>query len=442
MGVATTYKVPLLRFFSVTRYTLHVFRRAFISLLPLVLASCALPTLRFPKPAADRPSPVETRDTTAPQAPPAATPAVPATPALPLRIHQVALLLPLSSSHARAANAVRDGFLAMQRAAPEADKPIVKVYDTGADDGLREVYETAQREGAEFIVGPLGRRAADKLVQSGALTTPTLLLGTPLTPPAQPNVFQFALDPEQDARQAAEHLYFRGHRIVATLTPASETGRRVAEAFRRHFEEIGGMVPASAAYNENTGDHAQAIKSLLDLTGSEHRKARLAAALRVPIEFTPRRRRDLDALFLHAGPAQARLLRPQLGYYQALDLPVYGTPQVYTGRPDPIADGDLEGLHFGDMPWLLAQNARIQAARDGIQGNWPYRHSEFDRLYALGMDAYSLPASLPRLRAEPAAWLDGMTAELGLDANGVITRRLTWARFDRGRPVLQDVPKL
>jgi outer membrane PBP1 activator LpoA protein len=54
------------------------------------------------------------------------------------------------------------------------------------------------------------------------------------------------------------------------------------------------------------------------------------------------------------------------------------------------------------------------------------------------MDAYSLPASLSRLRAEPAAWLDGMTAELGLDANGVVTRRLVWARFDRGRPVLQD----
>jgi hypothetical protein len=360
---------------------------------------------------------------------------------LPARFRQIALLLPLSSPHARAAAAVRDGFLAMQRATPEAGRSAVRVYDTGADDRLREVYETAKNEGADFVVGPLGRNAAEKLVQSGPLTLPTLLLGTPLTPPAQPNVFQFALDPEQDARQAAERMYFRGHRIVATLTPASETGRRVADAFRRHFEEIGGVVAASAAYNERDSDHAQSIKSLLDLGASEQRKTRLAAALRVPVEFVPRRRQDLDALFLHAGPAQARLIRPQLGYHQALDLPVYGTPQVFTGRPDPIADGDLEGLRFGDMPWLLAQNARIQAARDTVQGAWPYRYTDLDRLYALGMDAYSLPASLSRLRAEPAAWLDGVTAELGLGAAGVVTRRLTWARFDRGRPVLDDAPR-
>lgn len=412
-------------------------RRVFICLSALVLAGCALPTLRAPKPIpppTERPLPqAETR--AAPAAPPAA-------PALPVRFRQIALLLPLSSPHARAAAAVRDGFLAMQRALPEVDKPAVRVYDTGADERLREVYETAQREGADFIVGPLGRQAADRLVQSGPLATPTLLLGTPLKPPGQPHVFQFALDPEQDARQAAEHMYFRGHRIVATLTPASETGRRVAESFQRHFEDIGGVVAASAAYNETSSDHAQPIKSLLDLGASEHRKARLSSLLRQPLEFTPRRRQDLDALFLHAAPAQARLIRPQLGYHQALDLPVYGTPQAYSGRPDPIADGDLEGLRFGDMPWLLAQNARIQAAREAIQGNWPYRYTELDRLYALGMDAYSLPVSLSRLRAEPAAWLDGMTAELGLDASGVVTRRLTWARFDRGRPVLEDAPRL
>ena len=34
-------------------------------------------------------------------------------------------------------------------------------------------------------------------------------------------------------------------------------------------------------------------------------------------------------------------------------MPLYGTSYVYSGKPEPAVDADLDGLVFGDMKWML-----------------------------------------------------------------------------------------
>ena len=60
------------------------------------------------------------------------------------RIDHIALLLPLTSRHSRAAQAVRDGFVAMDKANRDPFKPQIRVYDVGADpDQVVDFYKQA-----------------------------------------------------------------------------------------------------------------------------------------------------------------------------------------------------------------------------------------------------------------------------------------------------------
>jgi hypothetical protein len=354
------------------------------------------------------------------------------------RIERVALLLPLSSNYAAAAQAVRDGFLAMDAANPGPDKPKVKVYDTGADPArASEVYQLAVQDGAQLVVGPLGREAADAIVKGTPLNVPTLLLShTDLEPsgPGARGLFQFGLPPEQEARQAAERAWLDGHRHAALLYPQSAWGERMQGAFATHWQRLGGLVLAAVPYNEPDADHSEAIKKLLNIAQSEERKELLASALKQKIHFDPRPRQDVDMIFLAADARRARLVKPQLSFYRASRVPVYATSHVYTGRPDSRHDLDLDGVLFADMPWMLVNEGRLAELRQRLQGNWPHAHSDLDRLYALGVDSYAILPHLNRISSEPGARFNGVTSALSLERGGRLQRQLTWAQFSKGVP--------
>ncbi len=92
---------------------------------------------------------------------------------------------------------------------------------------------------------------------------------------------------------------------------------------------------------------------MLGLDKSIARYRLLEAQSGVDLKFTPRRNEDRDFLFLAANHDQARLVVPQLRFFQAHDLPLYATSYVYSGKPEPAVDADLDGLVFGDMKWML-----------------------------------------------------------------------------------------
>jgi len=354
---------------------------------------------------------------------------------------RIALLLPLASQFGQAAQAVHDGFLAVHQNNSDPAKPEVQVYDVGAEPGLSVVYyNLAVKDGADFVVGPLGRNAVNALAASGAISRPTILLGTiDSNQPVDATVYQFDLAPEQEAEQAAQRAYLDGHRIAAILYPGTSWGERLQKAFTARWESLGGIVAEQQAYAEDATDFSHPIKQVLNVYESEARKADVARLTGLKLEFEPRRRQDIDCIFLAAQVRAARLIKPQINFYRGFDIPVYSTSHVFTGKVDPVNDADLNGIYFGDMPWLLNEYGRIPAMKERIQKDWPGRQTALDRLYALGADAYSLVFRLPWLRAGSDARLSGATASLSLDHGNRITRNLTWARFEKGRPVIKDV---
>ncbi len=356
-------------------------------------------------------------------------------------IIKVALLLPLASRFGAAAQAVHDGFTAMRALDSDPLRPDVAVYDVGEVPELAtSYYRLAVEEGANLVIGPLGKQAATATLSNQRVSNvPTILLGgirqSSILPP---NTYQIDLAPEQEAIQVANRAYVDGQRVAAVLSPDSEWGQRVAKAFADQWRSLGGTVTRVQSYNEASNDHSFAIKEMLDLNTSEGRKSSLSVLLNSRLEFRPRRRQDLDIIFLAARPVPGRLLKPQINFYQAHDVPVYSTSDIYSGSRDTVNDADLDRIIFGDMPWLLRNDNRAATLRSTVEaGNPP--QSGLERMFALGIDAYLLSRVIPYLDPRTSITLTGVSGDrLVIGASGHIERQLIWARFENGVPSVLD----
>ncbi|MCG6976762.1 MAG: penicillin-binding protein activator [Acidiferrobacterales bacterium] len=355
------------------------------------------------------------------------------------RVDRIALLLPLTSRHGRAAQAVRDGFMAMDRANNDPDKPRVQIYDIGDNpDAADDYYKQAVKEGAQLIVGPLGVEAVERVARRTDLSVPTLLLSHTQSDIESPNVYQFGLPPEQEAQQAAERAYLDGYRQAAVLFPENDWGKRMQVAFTDHWQRLGGILIKSQPYDPKAGDYSQPIRDLLNISQSMERKQLLQNLLKQKLELEPRARADIDFIFLAADPIRGRLIKPQLNYHQAAKIPVYATSHIYLGKPDSAKDADLNGVIFGDMPWMLLGNPRMESLREKLQQNWPYAYSPYDRLFALGVDSYAVIPHLGRIASSESVRFNGVTSGLSVDRHGRLHRQLIWARFRRGVPRILD----
>jgi len=209
----------------------------------------------------------------------------------------------------------------------------------------------------------------------------------------------------------------------------------MATYFDAAWNDVGGQLASAAEYPPRQSDFSKPIKRMLNLDQSEKRHRQLQRLLGVRLRFEPRRRQDVDFVFMAAFPRQARLIAPQLRFHHAADLPVYTTSHAYAGKRDPRADRDMNGVVLGDIPWLLedpSQFPHLQAARK----LWPQRMDQYARLFALGADAYTLLFYLDWFRANPEARLRGATGIISMDDRHRMQRRLSWARFVRGIPRL------
>ncbi len=195
----------------------------------------------------------------------------------------------------------------------------------------------------------------------------------------------------------------------------------------------------SQSYAPGATDFREPVQHLLQY--KETPKEPLAQNSKLPREKRlPKatRREDVDMIFLAAQPAAARQLRPLLQFYHADNVPVYATSHVYGARPEPDKDEDLDGIVFGDMPWVLLETTGQQSLRAALLDQAPAAFAQYTRLYALGVDAYHLLAELERLRQSPDERFAGESGTLSLDGAGRIHRRLVWARFVRGEAVVPE----
>ena len=351
----------------------------------------------------------------------------------------IALMLPFSGRLEKVAEAIQNGFLYAyyEDSGQLAELEIINASNDPAEFSLQ--YEQAIQNGADFVVGPIDKELVNMLQQRQTLEVPTLTLnyGNEQDEPRQ-NLYQFGLLPEDEAVQIADFALAQGRHHALVLVPDTEWGYRLQRAFTKRFESLGGHVVGNNIYPAKKNDYSAAITNLLNLTTSNHRKSILQQTIKEQVRFEARRRQDVDMIFIAANSRQARLIKPQLKFHHAQDLPVYATSHISTSNSKPEDDRDLNEILFVDIPWML--DNRNNADYRQINAYWPDDSQRFSRLFALGIDAYRMIPSLRRLMINPEEQLQHHTGLLSVDNSGRVKRSLLMATYQNGRAKLLKTP--
>jgi len=351
--------------------------------------ACAL-ALSVAGAAAANPPPNAAPATAADVRPPAGADPPPAT---------VLLLLPAPNSpFARAADAVRQGFLAAQAAS--AQPMTVRVLEIDDDSRqLPRVLAGARAQGVDVIAGPLAR-AQVNATMAAEISAPMVTLSLPDTDALAPAaMLVFGLSVEQEARALVRAA-------LATLAPPRAGAARVAPRF---------VVL--------TGEGALARRIASAFRDALREAGERATAIAVDLRYESLQaigdrvfRAEPDAVFLALDAREAAIVRPRLVH----DLRLFATSQVHLGGAEgALLAHDLDGVHFVDAPWLLEPDH--PAVMVHAQPAQPLS-AELSRLYALGIDAYRLADQWRTGRARFE--LDGVIGALHVD-------RATRARVER-----------
>lgn len=312
----------------------------------------------------------------------------------------IALLLPTESdSFARAADAVRAGFLEAWKKQPKRSLP-VRLYAVSDDaQQVLAAYRKALAAGAQLVVGPLTRNGVTALAASPALiTVPTLALNVPerAGKPAA-KLYMLSLQIDAEARQVAQLALSEGRRKAFTVSEPTALARRMREAFVEEFSRGGGHHIADYAYTN-------------DPVALERMKQ--AAGLGVA-----------DMVFLAVDSGKVRASRAPMSQITA-----YGTSQLNPGSAARAGAGELADVRFVDMPWMVQPDHPAVM----IYGRPAARESDdLERLYALGIDAFRVAEDL--LAGKQDIDLDGVTGRLRLGPNGQFRRGLLITLIDGGR---------
>lgn len=332
---------------------------------------------------------------------------------------RIALLLPQDGQLAGVARALREGFMAAYYQAQQAGQkpPVIDVIDSSRLTSLDDFYRQAQAQGVQLVIGPLEKPLVKQLAARTQLPLPTLALNySDNNQVGPPQLFQFGLAAEDEAREVSRRARADGLHSAAAMIPKGDWGDRVLNAFRQDWEANGGTLVAAQRVDQPV-QLAQQIADMLNVrnAGSGGQASR---------------RQDIDFIFLAATPQQAQQIKPTLNFQYAGDLPVYATSHVFSASGDPAQYNDMTGIRFCETPWLLDTSNPL---RQQVSRQWPQANGSMGRLYAMGVDAYTLAARLGQLKALPDSRVEGLSGNLGMGANQRIERQLPWAQFVGGQ---------
>ena len=307
----------------------------------------------------------------------------------------IALLLPLkSATFGRAAEIVRQGFLAAAGGQPQTLP--VRVYEC-ADESkeIIALYQRAIAGGARAVAGPLTRNGVAVLAGYPGITAPTLALNFAEGKDTD-KLYFFGLSAEMEARQIARLAANAGLHNASIVNNGTPLSMRLSQAFADEWKTLGGHVIKEILYKDD-------FAVLAELPAAEG-----------------------NMVFLAADAETAHLIRPYLN----TTLPVYATSQLFNGNADTLTNYDLNDVRFVDMPWLLQPDH--PAVMIYPRANPPLE-PEMERLYALGIDAFRLLQIMLDNRYRTSLPLDGVTGRIRLNAHQLFQREAIPAQFWHGR---------
>lgn len=348
---------------------------------------------------------------------------------------------PVAEATPAAAQTDADGMPVAPIVPPSASNAQIKVYDTSSQP-LPALLAQAKQDGATLVVGPLLKENVDQL-SAGSTPLNVLALNQPEQVQNNPNICYFALSPENEARDAAKHIWDQGKRTPLILTPRGSLGDRVAKAFAQEWQQLGGSTVLQQGFG-STGELRQSINggTGIRMTGQPVMVASVSqpqsvtiAGLTIPAPpadagAVSTSSGKVDAVYIIATPAELTLIKPMIdlanGSHSGLGL--YASSRSYQAGSGPDFRLEMDGLQFSDIPLLAGSNpALLQQAAAQFKNDY-----SLVRLYAMGADAWVLANHFSQMRQIGGFQLNGSTGVLSADSNCVINRKLPWLQYRAG----------
>ncbi|EPE0992256.1 penicillin-binding protein activator [Cronobacter sakazakii] len=328
-------------------------------------------------------------------------------------------------------------------AAPANPAAEIKIYDTSSQS-ITQILAQAQQDGASLVVGPLLKESVDGVLKSGTPLN-VLALNQPETVQNRPNVCYFALSPEDEAADAAAHIWQEGKRAPLLLVPYSALGDRVTKAFADRWTQLGGGTVLQQKFgsvnelkmNINGGTGIALTGSPVAASLPQQQPVTIGG-LSIPApptdaQITAGTSGNVDAVYILATPSEIALIKPMIamraGSHSGATL--YASSRSAQGGSGPDFRLEMEGLEFSDIPMLTGGNpALMQQALAAVNNDY-----SLARLYAMGVDAWSLANHFSQMRQVPGFQLSGNTGALSATQDCVINRKLTWLKYQQGQLV-------
>jgi uncharacterized protein len=308
----------------------------------------------------------------------------------------IALVLPFyEPEFSPAAEAVRQGVEAANRV--DGSRYAIQLWHTDASvEKILTAYNSAVAAGAKAVIGPMTRAGVAALAAANAVVIPTVALnqGEPGKPLPR-NLYTFGLALDAEAKIVAQVAWRENVRNVAVIGTTSPLSKRSTDAFVDEWLLLGGRITDVFSVPPD---------------------AELSVLQQALVDKPP------EAVFLAADPQRAASLRP----YIRSQTPVWMTSQVNSGGATRLAELDLTGVRFLDMPWLLQPDNPAVA----IYPRAPTSGGDLERFYALGIDAFRLAAAFAEGRPNPE--IDGVTGRIRIVPGGNVIREPVAATFRNG----------
>ena len=278
------------------------------------------------------------------------------------------------------------------------------------DDQIQRLAQELDARGFVGAIGPLTRDNVNLLCELGSIPVPLLSLNLP--DPDRHVAFNmgfFSLAIEGEGAQITQIAHTEAVARVTSRRPVqaltvgdgSALSRRGMAVFQERWLALGGAL-------------ADPVE--IDPTGTVDWREPLAAA-------------RVDAALVAVNPDNLRLVRSAL----RAEIPIFGTSQLNAVQGGVNLLGkELDGVRFVDMPWQVLPDNPVVTAYPRDRN---LRHLDFQRLYALGIDACRIAIELSQ---SPGRFeVDGVTGWLRVDLSRDLRvgRSAVLAEFRNGQVV-------
>ena len=304
----------------------------------------------------------------------------------------------------------------------------VIMYDTNSQP-IDLLLKQVQQEGADLIVGPLLKPEVIKTIElkSGL---PVLALNEVDNIPLATTVCFFSLSPEDETRNAAQHLRQQQKSNPLIIVPDNKFGQRMAQTFADERQRSGG-----GTVLQQTFGSLDSLKSSINrgvgirMTGTPVLPTD-NAPLPLDTASMPTTNGAIDSVYIIATSDELTLIKPMIDMAISTKKrpPIYVSSRSNQGGMGPDFRMEMDGIQFSDIPLMTGANLPLmQKASSKFANDYSLM-----RLYAMGIDAWSLANNYNEL-TKGTLQFNGVSGSLRVEDNCTIYRQLPWMQFKQGK---------